>query len=75
MPLVYTTQRPTKPGWYWIRYTMWGTQYEGVNEVIQLQKGLAIRGNDYVNNFHGLWAGPIDKPMTANEYHLGGYIT
>lgn len=81
MPLVYSSKRPTRPGWYWLREPVGTTYMEYVREVEDSEEDLVVLEGDftYSTSSEGykttLWAGPIDKPMTVEEYHLGGYIT
>ena len=80
--LVYTDKKPTKPGWYWLR-KQWTKEvkYEQVRHILESTEGLVVEEGDFTYPVSSegcnttLWAGPIDKPMTVEEYHIGGYIT
>lgn len=81
MPLVYSSNPPTKPGHYWLRrkhvLCKSPAHYEYIVELILTGEQLfnVTHDNSFSSRPGDLWAGPIDKPMTANEYHLVGYIT
>ena len=61
--LKWSTEKPTKPGWYWWRITMWGKQFSKVYMVEANRHGeLYISGLEIIDNINGQWAGPIELP-------------
>ena len=64
-PLTWTTDKPTKPGWYW--YKAWDTRARVV-EVVEsdLRRRLAVARTealvDELEEDKYLWAGPLEEP-------------
>lgn len=64
--MTWTTDKPTKMGWYW-----WREKYVGgknpkylvrVLEVENIDGVLGIRGYNKIRLMHGHWAGPLEPP-------------
>ena len=51
MQLAWTTEKPTKPGWYWWRSKFLGPEVRWVSTVKEI----------YSPNY-GEWAGPLEVP-------------
>ena len=61
--MIWTTEKPTKPGWYWWRGPMWGKEITRVLEVDSDDAGaFYVRREYYVNDLTGHWAGPLEPP-------------
>lgn len=61
-PLVWANEKPTEPGWYWIREPQpHGLQRSRVVHVRLYSGKLCIENWEIPSNAE--WAGPIQKPM------------
>jgi hypothetical protein len=60
--MTWTSNKPTKPGWYWWRKG----RLCGVREVKYWftfnSHGLYMTGRGYVQHLDGEWAGPLNPP-------------
>ena len=76
MPLIYTTQLPTKPGWYWLKESAGNTYAEYIFQIEDDGEGLTVLEGDFDYSIKSegykttLWAGPIDKPMDEYAIHI-----
>lgn len=63
----YTNDKPTEPGWYWHRsqhaeYILCLAHDPNENNLLSVyDEG----GFLYLENYHGQWCGPIEKPISA----------
>lgn len=64
--MVWTKEKPTVPGWYWLRKHGTG--------VVEIREGLCsvmVEGDGYsgrIEEFHDfVWAGPIPEPEEPEE--------
>jgi hypothetical protein len=63
--MIWTTNKPTEPGWYWWRtkFVKGGDWYEGLLNVIEYPLGsLYVKGYGNLETMNGQWAGPILPP-------------
>ena len=62
----WTTEKPTKPGWYWWRHsTMARVQMARVDEMLAvscMNELCSICEADHVDECDGQWAGPLEPP-------------
>jgi hypothetical protein len=65
--MTWTTQKPTRPGWYWYRDLPFRTEF--VVNVCELVTGELFASADgfdqYVERLSGEWAGPLEVPHDA----------
>ena len=54
----WTTEPPTKPGWYWRRWVDRGNDYVGQNETYHLENGFHAPSGSYLE----WWPVPIEEP-------------
>jgi hypothetical protein len=59
----WTTDKPTKPGWYWWRNLKDGMQPSMT--LVDKDKGGLYAGGSYVSFIGGEWAGPLEPPKES----------
>ena len=64
--MIWTKEKPTKPGWYWWRLHSGPTAYKGMREIIRhgnlLQWRLSDGDLQAIPECDGFWSGPIPPP-------------
>lgn len=61
--MIWTTQKPTKPGWYWCHMVMWGTGFKKVVEVLQYNGFKFVAGVGPLDEINAQWSSePISEP-------------
>jgi hypothetical protein len=71
--LIWTTEKPTKPDWYWYRdrhihaqivqVRYWIGYHESDSEIDYLQMYRVDDFQDKVEDMQGEWAGPLERPL------------
>jgi hypothetical protein len=69
MQLAWTTERPTKPGWYWYRGQFNGNTVKVIHFIDDDGDGPYIVTSDdlALNDLDGEWAGPVEPPLSSQS--------
>ena len=69
MQLAWTTQRPTKIGWYWYRHGSDEEPTKVLHFIDDDGDGPYIATSDDValNDLAGEWAGPVEPPLSSQS--------
>jgi hypothetical protein len=71
--MTWTTETPTKPGWYWLRDLMNDTPICDPTTYTVVRLSFDLQGHTWVHDsdgfvqlsqrFRGSWAGPLEPPV------------
>ena len=69
MQLAWTTERPTKPGWYWNRGQFNGNTVKVIHFIDDDGDGPYIATSEdlALNALDGEWAGPVEPPLSSQS--------
>ena len=67
--MIWTTEKPTKPGWYWYRSECDGHTVKVIHYIDDDGDGpyLATSEDLALNDLDGEWAGPVEPPLLGQS--------
>ena len=65
--MTWTTEKPTKPGWYWYRGECGGHTVKVIHYIDDDGDGPYLATSEDLNltDLDGEWAGPVEPPLMA----------